>query len=607
MMTKRTTASPLSPLRVPARAGLSLLLGVALLACGDVETDVFRSDGGTAPDPTGVMEGTVLYAGPRPLCDREAGRVLGRVILLLFRDDNPPAPEGTATSAANLLTVPGSLLFTSLDDCMPESPSPEERRMFITRSTDFTWPELPLGRGGPVAYQVRGFYDYDEDFNPFFSVSNLTTAGDVAGGAIVDPTAEVLRFLPIEFGSIEDNEDGQIVGGVSVTLGAPVNTERPIFRLETNPQSSEALLPTTTDVAEAERQLFEGNPSRLVLYDRNPDDPQTSALLRAMGQGGLSIDTSNPFSYAWYVREIDANRDGVGDPHPVLGSQGVGWLTPGVLMERARTEAEILTGVPRALLVPSVRVTTTLTKRVFYPDIEIVIPPVGAMITNGADDRCTIPMIPPGNPTVFYEASTVSCQELPAGLYGINVLHGVAGALPIGGGQPACTGMEGECPAGTACLDGACRVPDALSDTGADVVGGAYSSQAWTIPNPLGDPTQIDDPVPEQGVASLFVVHDPNPDGPVGRRDGRMGCDQAIDPEVMGPRDIVYRDFSEFGDPEDARASCCGPVQHLCDVPLCPPVPLGDTGLTIRGSATMVGEDGLPNCLPFHLPASCCE
>ena len=228
------------------------------------------------------------------------------------------------------------------------------------------------------------------------------------------------------------------------------------------------------------------------------------------------------------------------------------------------------------------------------------------MLSHGAGAGGQSRVIPTGNRTICAESSTVSCQELPAGLYGINVLHGVAGGAPVGGGRVACTDMGMECTGGTTCLDGRCQVPAALSSTGGDLAGGTFSGQAWTVPNPLGDSSQIDDPVAEQGIASLFVVQDPNPGGPVGRTDGRSGCDQAPDPAIMGIHDIEFRDFSEYGEEaEAARASCCGPGEHLCGVPLCPEASL-EGGLGIRGSATTVTDDGLPNCLPFLIPAPCC-
>ncbi|NIR36808.1 MAG: hypothetical protein GWN07_12740, partial [Actinobacteria bacterium] len=58
-------------------------------------------------------------------------------------------------------------------------------------------------------------YDYDGNFNPFFSVSNLPTQGDIAGGAFVDPNAELREFRRLSFDSEEEAPNGQVVNGVS--------------------------------------------------------------------------------------------------------------------------------------------------------------------------------------------------------------------------------------------------------------------------------------------------------------------------------------------------------------------------------------------------------
>jgi hypothetical protein len=64
--------------------------------------------------------------------------------------------------------------------------------------------------------------------------------------------------------------------------------------------------------------------------------------------------------------------------------------------------------------------------RVFYPNIPLAVVPVGAMTTNPNDPRCQIPILPPAGSTAFYEAATVDCQEMPTGMYGMNVLQGDA-------------------------------------------------------------------------------------------------------------------------------------------------------------------------------------
>jgi hypothetical protein len=115
--------------------------------------------------------------------------------------------------------------------------------------------------------------------------------------------------------------------------------------------------------------------------------------------------------------------------------------------------------------------------------------------------------------------------------------------------------------------------------------------------------------LPEQGLRGLFLVHDPAPEDAVGRADGRAGCDQALDPgdPTMGippmMRAIRYRDYAEA--PEGTLELCCAPVRHLCGLPLCPAAPL-EGGVTIRSAPTAVDAAGVPECVPFRVPAFCC-
>ena len=99
-----------------SRLHLFLLALFALPACDPPEIDTFRHDGGAAPEPVGVMTGSVLYVGPRPACtwheDGTPSAVIGNAILLLFDYDNPPPPSGSAASARNLLSVNGRDLFS---------------------------------------------------------------------------------------------------------------------------------------------------------------------------------------------------------------------------------------------------------------------------------------------------------------------------------------------------------------------------------------------------------------------------------------------------------------------------------------------------------------
>lgn len=618
---------------------LLCVLGASTVACDGTTQDDPRSEGGAAPEPSGVIEGTVVYAGRRPLCERDDEgrpvRIMGRVVLTLFRFDDPPPPAGTAVSAENLLTLPAAELFDDFGDCIPADPGPEERRVSVTRSVSFTWPEIELGDGEEVSYQIRGFYDRDEDFIPFFSVANQPTEGDIAGGAFEDTTAETPRLLRISFDAVSERPEGQRVAGVTVTLGAQVETERPVFHLhpDTRPLSSEAPLPSTPDPVMAERQIYELTEARLRMFQREPPDPGASddparrarAIRTALDAAALNVDFDDPFAYAWYVREVDLDADGEADPHPILGdSRGITWQTPITLLQRVRTETEREAGIPDVALIPTVRPTRTMFQKVFFPTIEIAVVPVAVVTLNPEHPACRIPYVTPDAPLPSYEGSTTECQEVPTGAYSVNVFQGNAGGTRIGG-EP-CDTMD-DCPAGTACDTGAgvCNVPSAISATERNIEGGSFSGQAWSIPNELADPMQLggeEQTAPDQGPLGAFFVHDPDPGTALGRGDGRDGCLRGTDPDTGMERDIAYRDLSEHDDPEALRQLCCEPVQHLCGVELCEPVAVAegadpgrtpyilrgrDEPITVRAPPESVDADGVPSCIPFRVPAFCCE
>lgn len=634
-----------------------LLLLVFALACADVPVDEFEFVGGTAPEPTGVLRGTVLYSGPKPICgeDLDGNTVpLGQVILTLFEYDNPPPPTGTATSAANLLTIPGVSLFSGVEDCLTPEDDPRE---FITRTAEFAWPELPLGHNERSAdYQIRGFYDYDGNFNPFFSVTNLPTQGDIAGGAFVDPNATIREFRRLSFDTEEERPNGQVINGVSVALGAPVTTERPVFYMESGTLDSAATLPTTTDLVMRENQILAQTNTTLNLYDATEDAESFNVLARAFADAGMPLDqpqgftigdTVSNYPHSWYVRRVDADGDGVGDLHPILGSAGVAWLTPVVLMVRAQTPTEIEAGIPGVVMVPTVsNVQFSLMGRQVYDDsIQIGVPPIAAVTLNPADSRCQIPYIPPGNTTSTYERITVECQEVPAADYAVNVVHGLAGARPVGSSDDtlrACMPMSDEpfvaadgCfdypesppdlpgPIETCNGDNRCAIPSFRNTDGNwELEGGSLSGQAWGIPNAFGDPNQLPDLLTvggdpselspegqlmfeEQGLGGMFTVTDSDP--------GNVGTDEACAEAVddMNPpnvRPIEYKLWDEYGDEAaQLREDCCRPVVHLCNIPLCDMVDsVANPGSLVRGSPISVDDGGRPNCVPFEIPDVCC-
>lgn len=517
----------------PARKqGLHLriaLLSAALAACDAPNVDAFRADGGAAPDPTGVIEGTVLYVGPRPACERagewmdgEPVRVRGAVILTLFEYDNPPPPNGSASGAVSLLTVPGEAVF-GLEDCMPLEPTAEALRP-IMRSAPFTWPEIALGRdpctevagSDPIcpgqSYQVRGFYDYDGDFNPFFGVRNLPTAGDIGGGAFVSTSAVPPVPLEIHFGHITQELDGQVVQGVAVTLGAPVNTERPIFEVldQTRAMSSSETLPLGSNPVAREMALAGMTNMRLtaIVGGMSGRTELSEPWINAMIAGGIDpthYRVGVP-QYGFYLNPVDANNDGRQDSHPILGTAGIAWWNPVIIVRRAKNPIETRLGVPDVTIVGSIRPTLIaglstefVTPRVVM-DFDAVIPPIAVMFTNPSYPAiCRMPIIPPGNYEEAYERIWVDCQDLPTGNYDINVLNGVAGGRPVEE-MPRCMeacvascvmmGTE-EAMCRSSCTTTCSFTAPRTTQSGWVIEGGSFSSQAWTIPNQLGCPDAL--------------------------------------------------------------------------------------------------------------------
>ncbi|MCB9629207.1 MAG: hypothetical protein H6725_17685 [Sandaracinaceae bacterium] len=654
---------------------LAALSTLGAIACDSPPVDLPRWLGGNSPDPTGVIEGTVLYVGPRPTCDYDAEgnptRIQGRIILTLFDVRLLPPPEGTGTSAASLLTVPGERVFGDpATACLPENPTPDDLAVVVQRSVAITWPEIPLSfpdlvgtpdSEDPITYRVQGFYDTDGDFNPFFSVRTSPTRGDISGAALVDATAAIPVFLPVVFGDLEFQPDGQRLTGISVSLGAAINTEPPAFTMTTDGLDSE--LPLSTDPA----TLLGYTNTTLTMLGRTALDPVASpepagaedcggvtddirttdvdehaaccrarfagkAFAIAACEGGVSFAVSDAAAYAWYARSLDVNRDGLADPHPTLSAQAptpsdpgfVPWLSPLVLMQRfafdyVRDEAgdllivdgapvpdasavarEAAANIPSIAMVPSVdprmwagfgaggQLDATTRSLVFFPNIPIAIVPLGAMTTNPDDPRCQIPILPPAGSTAFYEAATVDCQEIPTGLYGMNVLQGDAG------------GVFQQDPA---------LITFGISQTGIRFnPPGNFVGQVWTLPNELGTPGQVEDIALSQSALSAFPVFDSDPANARSRQSGRAECAMAFDPVAMSVRTVNYVDFAEYGAQRDeVTASCCCGIAHLCGLPVCDPIPVPDgSGNVMNGSPRTVSAAGVPDCVPFEMPQACC-
>ncbi len=531
---------------------LALLLTIAI-GCDDPDVDLPRAQGGGATDPRLVLGGTIVYAGPRPFC--RDGRVAGRVVLILFDSARPPPPRGDASEPVDLFALPGSALF-SPGDCLPELPTDDEAAQTIMRTAPFLWPSVNLG-AAPAVYEMRALFDRDADFIPFFSIANGPTAGDVVG-ALFRTTAPIgLEGLPAP--SASDAPGGVRIDALAVTIGAPVQTERPIFRIDQGAQlDARATIPLVPDPLAFEQQLFDLAPLTLSLYDAGDE-----RLRAAFEATGLAFDLTD-VAYAFYIRAVDANGDAEADPHPVLG-ESFPWRAPIIALRRRRTPLEIAARVPEVALIGSVRPTQVAGRVVRKPIVEALVPPIAIVSLVPGRPECRVIYAAPGNAADVYERGVAECDVLPTGDYAISLVSGIAGAVPV-------------------------EAPD-TSDTGVDLVGGVFAGQAWTLPNELADPNQLGDrALPEQG--ATFVLADAQYGEPSGRRAGEPACSDAPSPE--GVRAIRY---------ESVPSDCCSAIRHLCDRPLCPAQERDPFG--VAGAPTGL-TNGVPDCVPFPMPVSCC-
>jgi hypothetical protein len=603
-------------------------LGLALLnGCDKPVQDDFKSEGGMSPDPTGIIEGEVLYIGPRPTCEYQGDkptRVIGRVVLTMFIYDNPPPPVGRATTAENLLALSGDKVF-ELSDCAPNGAQPDYVNP-IMRSVPFRWPQIEL-KEAARDFQIRGFYDYDEDMNPFFSVTNLPTAGDIAGAALANLQDPAKTFLRISMPAFDDAHDGYIKTGVTVALANPVWTERPAFRLSAGnwQLDAEQPLPLAIDYTilqpktpETMKQTWE-----LTCGARTTDCGFALESLDAASDGpkmaasGVNLDFS-PQRYAFNVTPVDIKTvvpdgpdinkpDGIVDPHPLLGATlPVPFTLPFVILQRraaspAATKIEAAAKIPPVTLLGAALPSEIETQKTFVGRMNIAVPPIAVVELDPNNPSCRVPYAPPGNSTATYEARVSVCHDLPTGVYGVNVLHGIAGGKPE-------------------------AADPSVSANGQTIVGGGSSGQAWTLPNQLSDREQVGDNVlTHQGEDALFVVHDPH-------LDAQKSCETALDPASLMQRPVAYKQICApgvnplnqsaglYGTPqgidgnECLQQACCDNVKHLCRLPLCPMrTDAAVRGLPVRGSPTKVEPrvvDGVevqvPDCVPFEIPDLCC-
>jgi hypothetical protein len=628
------------PLNMLRKSVLALCMALSLASCDEPKQDKFKSQGGISPDPSGIIAGSVLYVGPRPYCVRDEDgrptRVQGRVVLTLFLFDNPPPPEGRATLPINLKFLNPEELFT-VADCLPAGEMADPTGPFITRSIPYSWAQIALGANGEtVRYQMRGFYDTDEDMN-LFGVKNLPTEGDIAGAALVDVQDPSKGFLPIILPPASGAPNGYRRQGVIVALGNYIWLERPIFGLNQyrfmeatkTVVARQVANSSEIDINATLKEIRSNTCNGSLTCGLSLDQATPDEFDPVFERGDVQLDYS-PDKYAFVCEPVDvltiregtdvSKPDGVPDPHPLLGSNlGVPWFTPMTILTRLAPtknmqDIEALAGIPNVRLIGSILLENAVTpeegpqptKRTRLGSIEIAVPPVAAVELDPNNPQCRVPYLAPGNYTRAYESRLSYCSDLPTGVYNIAALSGVTG------------GERNEAPAD-------------VSDNGYVYDGGRYSNQAWTVPNELGDPFQVGDDraLASQSAAGGFVIYDRDVDS-------QGNCATAQDPDQdLMVRPVKYRGLCEPGEevtienPPGAvgagidgtgclPSACCEGVQHLCGVPLCalcdeescPGLDLGSNHPIRQGPTkiVMLTEDhkSVPDCLPYALPTLCC-
>jgi hypothetical protein len=239
----------------PRAIWISLGLALSIASCDRDRPPVVRNCDFDAAvpcpnlnDPMGRIEGTLIYQGPPPPAAPGDGRsnlASGRVVLLLFEYDNPPPPQGSASTAVSFQTVSAAQLFQNAT-VLPDGN--------VRATIAYSFPGI--ARAGE--YQIRAFYSRTEQiptatggtaesgFHPLFGVRNLPVRGDVGGGALVDPSAAIPVFAKIVIGEplgpdargrprYRMPEEGYVARNVTVFIGKQFPTERPMFQVFTRP------------------------------------------------------------------------------------------------------------------------------------------------------------------------------------------------------------------------------------------------------------------------------------------------------------------------------------------------------------------------------------
>ncbi|MFO0588661.1 MAG: hypothetical protein U0441_14020 [Polyangiaceae bacterium] len=473
---------------------VAIALGGALVGCGD--PDLFKPSAVDVGDIRGVIDGSVTYVGPAPCT--ENGKILGAAVLLAFEDGALPPPEGLGTSAASLDVVPGETLFSSIRhelafaaDGSRVCGDPGDP---VTASGN--WAVGPFAAG---TYQIRGFYDKYGDFDPAFSISNLPTKGDVAGGAI-ENAAEALAGAPVKYqeipvgvpdasGKLVIPDEGVHVSGIAVSLGLSLPLERPIFHvadvLDESPVGNKDAKKITMPADFQLNQFSAGNPPateksliRVVLGAGLAD-----TKLKAYGKTEAQLSSDSPFNlpnkdlFLLYARQ-DVNNDGkitsadhVPDSNlipsllPVavftklpensrLGSQ----VGPTIVLQGLTIYKDLFTTAtaPANLNVPSDKVTVALRPAVACIDTTDPSKPGVLLLTHDKDTKdnpiiADEESVKAGLSAQFKRPFSIKYGCLPQGAYAMNLLYSTGQAWTVPNEAGVCAATEEQTNGGETC------------------------------------------------------------------------------------------------------------------------------------------------------------
>lgn len=455
-----------------ARAAVLAATAWGAAGCTDADTFIPLFGG-----PAGVISGTVTYSGPPP-CTR-GGRVEGAAILLAFEENLLPPPEGLGTEPIGLNVIAGEELFRGVRGELafdPEGalacPPPGTPPIVVSASVSLS--PLPAG-----VYEVRGFYDYDGDFNPGFSIFNLPTAGDVGGGAIENAQAVLLGAAPayrrIPIGTLADDgtrtmpATGVLVEGVAVTLGLPLPLERPVFHVREVRDEQFGNTDPTAIVVPSDYQL--------ALFDlMNPPSTEAS-FVRLVLSAGVAPDevaaaSESPFRFPTespfilHTRQ-DVNHDGaIDESDGIPESSAIPALRPLALL--TQTTADVLDPQRPAVLWQGVTLLDSLIGTAMAPpdllqprpELLLALRPSvlcidpldptkpGVLVNTHATDGAGTPLITDPAPleaalsAQFGRTIEVRVGCLPEGTYNLNVVYDTGQAWTVPNEAGRCAAAE---------------------------------------------------------------------------------------------------------------------------------------------------------------------